>query len=1080
MILWAIISFNVPVRGFSGSQRLVFTSCFFNKELTDNFIFEGAIMRKGYPFIISVVILMSILCGAVLGQKEFFAGQDLRVSGEKMYTYSEQSSDGADHVLLFENDFEMSIGNNHLEADSGVVWIKAKKLESRGTVAMEYNTQVYLEGDVSLRQGRGHKTTGISTTVLEKGESMAARFLVTGQVLASADERDEISGPDLESKGIYQNALGVLKPVKMQPVMGEYAMVPSVEEGLAAMGTKYDGKYRPGRGFYGEKAGEVEGYAGVEARPGEKWARTDLMGLPQDPVEKTASEAQAAESERVEEFRYPINIAGLWDPEPVIERTRLEDGSYVATVTGRFYLWQKLNEEGDIIEFQADNAVIYYSEDSLEMEEEGVAGDTLASGEVESVYLRGGIIITEAERTVRADEAYYDFRNKKALAVNAEMRSYDEKRQIPIYLRAHEIRQVADNIFTADDITLTTSEFYVPQVSMTASSIVVTDLTAIERRKGLIEEDDTSYDAVMKDTRLKFEDTSVFYWPKIRTDLERPDIPMRSLRIGDDGEMGMTVESRWHLSRMLGRKEPEGVDSTLAVDYFGKRGFGTGAEIEYEREDYYGLIDSYVMQDRLQEDDLGRINSRQDVKVNEDYRGRFFFRHRHYLPYDWQISLEASWASDRNFIEWFYPKEFDLEKKDETVVHLKRIWDIYGFSLLGKFHINDHLTETEEHPTAEFHVKGLSFWDNKLTYYSDTQISRLRERIADGVDSPISEKYHTFITSRHEVDMPFSVGTWKVVPFVAGSYGFEDQTLSGFNTDIDGDRVNAEKDVTLAEFGVRAATMFQKTDKSVRSKFWDLDGMRHIIKPHTEIVMYADSDETVEMRDVLNAGVSQRWQTHRGKGNNRRLVDWMRLDTDITWVDESWGDSAGPALFIWNNPAVPFKMRRTASDFGVLRNSVTADYEWKVSNMMTILSDLNYDIQSGSVQQFNAGVARHVFPDLSYYIGSRYLKRVEVSVPQDNIYEQGSHSVVAAATYSISPRYTLTMSQEYNFDYGENVGTEVTLIRRYHRMLYGLTFSRDDSRDEEALMFSMWPQGIKELAFGERRYVTLTGSYVQE
>ena len=161
-------------------------------------------------------------------------------------------------------------------------------------------------------------------------------------------------------------------------------------------------------------------------------------------------------------------------------------------------------------------------------------------------------------------------------------------------------------------------------------------------------------------------------------------------------------------------------------------------------------------------------------------------------------------------------------------------------------------------------------------------------------------------------------------------------------------------------------------------------------------------------------------------------------------------------------------MRRTSNLFGLVRDSVNADYIWRLSDTTAVLSDLNYDIRSGVVQQFDIGMTRYVYPDVSLYLGSRYLRPIIVSAP--GVFEQGSNSVVAAITYALSSRYTATFSQEYNFDYGKSVRSEVTIMRRYHRMYYGLTFATDESLKRQSVMFSVWPQGVKELALGRRRY----------
>jgi hypothetical protein len=121
-----------------------------------------------------------------------------------------------------------------------------------------------------------------------------------------------------------------------------------------------------------------------------------------------------------------------------------------------------------------------------------------------------------------------------------------------------------------------------------------------------------------------------------------------------------------------------------------------------------------------------------------------------------------------------------------------------------------------------------------------------------------------------------------------------------------------------------------------------------------------------------------------------------------------------------------------------------------------------------------------VYPDLSYYLGSRYLRPLIIDVPEDGIYEEGSQSVIGAVTYQLSPRYWVTYSQEYNFDFGKNVRNDFAIIRQYHRLFYSLEMSLDQSRDSSSVMFSVWPEGVKEIAFGSRRYTGLVGARTEQ
>jgi hypothetical protein len=145
----------------------------------------------------------------------------------------------------------------------------------------------------------------------------------------------------------------------------------------------------------------------------------------------------------------------------------------------------------------------------------------------------------------------------------------------------------------------------------------------------------------------------------------------------------------------------------------------------------------------------------------------------------------------------------------------------------------------------------------------------------------------------------------------------------------------------------------------------------------------------------------------------------------------------------------------------------------RLTDTTSILSDLYYDMQNGIVEQFDVGFSRLCWPNLTYYVGSRYLRNVD-----NTLGEKGSTSLTFAATYVLDPRYTVVLAEQFDFDYGVNVRTDATLIRKYHRMNLALTFSVDESVDEQSIVLSLWPEGVGELAIGLRRYMELGASDV--
>jgi len=999
-----------------------------------------------------------------------FVGQDLYLEGRQLLSYQLITGE---HILVFEDGFVMSIGANEFSSDSAVLWLESITTEFRGRVHTEVKLRAYLQDNITVKKGRGAKTTDLSETVVEDDQVMVVRLIVTGEVFVTADKREITDPRGLE---LYIKALAVAVPAKPKFVVQPEARVPELpkEEIRPEMAPKEEVPTPPKR--------EVRLPPEKPRKPG----LIERIFKPEKKPVKPAEEVVAKPKVKEPRFVYPVNISPAGEVEPKIESTQTADGTDIATVIGRLYVWQKQDDRGGLLELLADNTVIFYSRQQLEdIEEEAEAEDILGRGPVKAVYMSGDVVMTEGRRTIRADEIYYDFQEKKALAINAVMRNYDVERGIPIYVRAAKLRQLAENKFAAENITLTSSEFYLPQISVNASSVIITDTTTIDEQIGKVS--DSSYDAEMRDVRLKVGDKTIFHWPFMRSNLQRPDVPLKSVHFSHDNTFGTSIETRWYLSRLLGLREPEGTESTLASDYYDKRGFGSGAEIEYVRENYFGRLLGYVIRD-TGEDRLSR--RRKNLEPPRELRGRFYWRHKQFLPYNWQLTTGVAYASDEHFIEGYYRNEFNVGVAQETYIHLKRIEDNWGLSILGKGRINDFADELEELPSVEYHLTGQSLFDDRFTLYNDTQISRLRQRIGDRHPKEISQEHFGFVSHRTELDMPIHSGPFKIVPFVAGTFGYDDR--SGFTrTLVDGSGTGrfGEDEVWFGEAGVRASSQYWKVYPNVKSQLWDLNQLRHIIKPELTAVLYKESDSVVEQRDTLNLAVSQRLQTKRGgtRGaeDEPRIVDWMRLDMDVTWVEDSEkAGTSGPDRFIWNRPIVPLRVLsapqifngdlssglQRVEMFGPRRNYFGADYVWRLSDTTAVLSDMYFDMQSGVTQQFNIGFSRLRWPNLSYYIGSRYLRRVEV---QD---EKGSNALTFALTYALDPRYTLVLAQQYDFDYGANIQSDITLIRRYHRVYCALTYSADESMDRQAIVFSIWPQGIPELAIGPRRYVGLGAS----
>ncbi|OQA02471.1 MAG: LPS-assembly protein LptD [Planctomycetes bacterium ADurb.Bin401] len=1003
---------------------------------------------------------------------QYFGAEDLHLSGKKLTSF--ETAPG-EHILVFDKGFNLVLGDNKLKSEQAVVWLKSTASEHLGVENSEYKLTVYLQDKVAMNQGKGSKMSGleVENKVIEDAQSLVARFEVNGEIFITADQR---ATQDPRTDDLYRNAQIAIGQIKAEPEKAVAETEQETEQTTnqksihQAKVTGQESKTKAADVQEAPKLNVIDKMFGSKSKDKKKVkaARTSRQSTKK--VVKTAT----AEIKTIPvppppppKINYPVNITSATETPVKISNENLPDGSGIATILDRFYLWQKQDESGNVLEFMADSAVIFYARKA---DEPNAADGLLADNSVKAIYVRGDVIMTEGERTIRAYEAYYDFQKKQALIIKPVLQTYDPSRGIPIFVRADKIRQVSEGKFAGENVTLTSSEFYVPQVSATASKVFITDTMNVQ--KAGEQPDKTNYDIEMRDVKFKVNNRSVFYWPKIRTNTERPDIPLRRIQVGRDSSFGTSLETEWYLARVLGLREPKGVESRLMIDHYSKRGTGAGADIEYKREKYFGNINGYIINDSG-EDDLGR--ERQNIEPPDQLRGMLNFQHRHFLPEHWQLTLESSYISDEFFLEAFNREDFFEGRGQETSAHLKWIKDNQAFAILGRWRINNFADQLEDLPSAQYHLTGKSLWDDKLTLYSDSMAGRFRQRVGNDHDTlNITDEYFTFGSHRTELDFPLQYKTGNIVPYMAGTFGYNDRGgfSRGIATGINNDAGDSE--VFIGEVGLRTSTQYWK-QYNYKSKFWDVNGVRHIVKPFANAALFSESSSFVEQKDTYTLGVLQRWQTKRGQGDKRRTVDWMRFNLEYTGVSND-SDLRRADRQIWNNPFIPLSTMsapgifnsdlgaqyRRFELFGPQRDSVNGDYIWRLSDTTAVLSDFNWDVEDAEFEQFNVGISRMVWPNLSLFIGSRYMRSVTV----DN--KQGSTAFTFAATYKINPRYTLSFAHQYDFNRDGLIANEVSIIRRYHRLYYALSYRTDESLDRRSIVLTIWPEGVGELAFGSR------------
>jgi lipopolysaccharide export system protein LptA len=781
----------------------------------------------------------------------------------------------------------------------------------------------------------------------------------------------------------------------------------------------------------------------------------------------------------------------------------VRDGQRLVIVVGDVYVSQGSPHHGDFFELRADAAVLYMTpglEDAMgglgvfsgNASDEGgpesdepprdtprndnggdeppdilptsPADETLRDEDrddretarryVEAIYLEGDVIITRGDRTIRAARIYYDLRSNQALILDAVLRAFAQQRNLPIYVRAEEVRQLSITDYEARHATISTSEFHTPHVSIGAETVTLADVTPRDESGEIIGVRAGRYTA--KNTTFRLDGFPLLWSPASSGDFQGEDTAFRSAKAGYDDEFGAAFQTQWHLFNLLGLVPPEGFDGTLKLDYFTQRGPGVGVDLDYEREDYYGLFRGYYINDHGTDDLSG--NPQRGGDPDTENRGRVLWRHRQFLDQGWELTLETAYISDRNYLEEYERNEFENGKEQETGIYLVKRDRNWQFSTLFNENINHFITQTEHLPEARFSLLGEPIGDY-ATLYHDSRMGGVRYDLTGDANAdflPRNEQGSTNTARgdlREEMQFPLpALGPLKFTPFasIRGTHWDGSPRGSGGVTRA------------FSTVGVQGNMYFSRVYEDVDSRLLDVHRLRHIIKPDFNL-WYADTnrnsnemyrfDSEVEDIDAFgggSVGLRQRWQTKRGSPGRWRTVDWIVLD-----VEAGFFDSPPPGDNTHGNVIDQRPEDSIASNF------LSMNFLWRLSDTTALIYEGVYDWNRGEMGTSAISLAYERLPRLAAFLGWRFVDQTRNNV------------LAAGANYKLNEKHTIGIRELYDIDRGQNVDTSLVLIRRWPRWYTAVTIAWDRAIDDFSVNLSIWPEGAPNFGLGSKRYTDL-------
>ena len=758
-----------------------------------------------------------------------------------------------------------------------------------------------------------------------------------------------------------------------------------------------------------------------------------------------------------------------------ITPTYAADGTIAVTLGGNILLIQQ-KSTGERVEMQATRMVLF-TKAKTPAEARNMAGQDLRD-KIQSVYLEGDVRLdsTPADpakssvQRMTAERAYFELDTDRAILTDAVFHTVDPKTQMPVVMRADTLRQLATDKWKAEGVRLTTSTFANPSFAVAASSAYV---TREETGDPLIGD---RYKFAALNVRPQFWGLPVFFLPAAGGSITEHGFPLRNIGIGQSSRFGTSIETEWGLAETLGYAPTKDLDISYRADYYSDRGPAGGLNAKYsggfitettkQPWNFTGDMRSYFVDDHGV-DKLGA--NRADVDPSEKLRGRVMWQHQHFLPDDWQIQARASYVSDANFLEEWFPREFEDGLPEDISFYAKRQRDSEALTLLVNYQPNHIITDAEfaqeqyelaHLPEIGYHRIGDSFADDSLTFFSDNTMSALKMQKSGstlvqqgyrpdqlpGIPSSGQTGIADGITYRgdfrQEVDYPLSTGHFKVVPYVFGRM-----------TDYSDSPAEGTQNRLYVGSGIRMSTAFWATDDTAESNLFDIHRVRHVIEPELNLYTSAQTtdrnsvfiydEQTDDLQDVSAASIAlnQRWQTKRGGPGKWRSVDFFTFNVVANFFANKPPDNELPpsdfrGLFF---PSLP--------ESSVPRDSLNADATWRVSDDMVLLGDVQYNVEENRLATAAVGLAVRHDERLSYTVGNSYINDLDSNITSVGL------------SYMISKKYTLGYYQSFDFGRDENVNFTTSLTRKFDTFAMLFRVSYDEITGESSMGFSLSPVG---------------------
>lgn len=402
----------------------------------------------------------------------------------------------------------------------------------------------------------------------------------------------------------------------------------------------------------------------------------------------------------------------------------------------------------------------------------------------------------------------------------------------------------------------------------------------------------------------------IFWLPMIYT--PKDESPgLFTTRIGYNGDWGFHVL----MSKKFQLMDYPSVVTGLDLDFYSKRGIGFGERTKIVTENSFTEINAYGIHDLEPYESSGdKRTGRFEIPKN---RFDFQLAHRTHLTPRLDFRAQLEWMSDPYMLDDFFSLRADNIDEPPSFAALEYQGDRYSAALYARFQVNDFYTTIQKLPEARLDLPRQEIIPEWGIYYQGSHSAdylRMNWALFDRPLKRPASRVKNYETGRFDsvnfLYYPIRTRFINIVPraglrmtgytntsrtritqkdiFVMQTAMDEEHDFARTVKNYD-DRGKA-KFRMIAEFGVEANTKIYNSWQNVRSEFFGLDGLRHVIEPYVnytfitdptvnrdKLLFFDDIDRISELH-FIRFGVRNRLQTRNGKFHNAKIRQWFEME----------------------------------------------------------------------------------------------------------------------------------------------------------------------------------------------------------